>query len=629
MLPRLIPLLLVFWLCQIFPARGDINKDRKIKGPAGSPAIESMTVHAVRGIPLVIELKGKTAQGAITFKITQEPTLGKVEGVKQKDNLTGTVVYTASPDKTGETDVFTYNAQGNGTPASEPERVTIRISDAAPRLDVQEVADAGRVVMGHPKEVTFKIRNGGNGAWIAHPSAPKGWRWLKPENGNFELAAGASIECRIQCDALTATTLDETLTLPGGKKLRFRANIVSPFTAPVQYTLKWNAETLERTGILEVQNLDREAPVTVKATAPEWLTLTNDQLTVEPDGKASLPVSIKGEFSKSFNGSLKLSSGEANQEVQIKAAPAPAILRVVSGATPAGEVTFGLLDAETIKTEKRSIMVRNEGGSPALLVPGALKNFTLDTKVPPKGFPLGPGEEVALVVLPPMTTAGTNLETFTLTGVEPPIDLQLKAEVPNSAIALTAGTRAGNALGGIPSPIARPMTRAEMDKRVTNGRDGYFPPDGHEDATVPRINIVEPQIENDNQAVTFVWDLPKGEGWKFQLYFATVERVKAGGMAKIWIPCGDEVKYTIKGGKGMATVSGLRPGVWRKFCLKTIAADGRSSLPGKDFGFQMSERAPNHFQEYWEWYVVALFGGSGLFYWLRKKWREPISAVAA
>jgi hypothetical protein len=539
------------------------------------------------------------------------------------------VIYTAATDKTGDTDVFTYNAQATDTPASAPEKITIRISDSVPKLEIQEVADAGRIVMGHPKALTVKIRNAGNAPWAANLPAPKGWRWLKPEAGNFSLAPGATIESEIECEALTATTLDETITLPGDKKTRFRATVVTPFTAPVLVTLKWNSESRVRTGAIEVQNLDRESPVKVKATGPEWLTLPADELTVEPDGKASLSVSIKGDFGKPFSGALKLTSGASSQIVQVKAVPAPAILRVVSGISPDGEVAFGKLDADTIKTARRSITLHNDGGTATVVTPGELKVFTLETPGSAKAIPLAPGGEATLVFLPPTDIAGTHREPFSLTDGESHVELHLTAEIPESAIPDTPGKIAGGKLLPRTQPgIQKILTRSEMETRKARGQSGLSEVDGHEDPTVPRINDPYAEILDGSSAI-FSWDMPEGDGWTFKLYFPTVESVKTGGVAKMFIACGDEVKYSINGRRASATVTGLRPNVWRKFRIKTIAPDGRSSLLGKEFGVQLSDPVPTHWQEYWEWYVTGLVGGAGLFYWLRKKWREPVSAVAA
>jgi hypothetical protein len=634
MFPRLALLLLVSCQPLVTVASADINAaDKKEKGPPGAPAIVPMTVHAVRGQPLEIKLAGMTRKGGIKFIIKSLPKLGTLKEAQpvQKGDLASVVTYTASMDATGDTDVFTYSAQATDTSTAEPEKVTIRISNSAARLEVQEIADAGRVVMGHPKEIALKIRNAGNAAWVRKVAAPKGWRWVKPAEGDFNLAAGTIGDFEIQCEALSPVTLDETITLQGDKKTRFRALIVAPFSAPARVALKWNGENRTRTGAVEIENYDREAAITVRVSGPVWLKFP-EELKLEPDAKRELPVSISGHFDQEFSGVLKLTSGASSQDVQVKAGPSPALLRVVSGATEEGEVAFGKLDAETIKTASRDVVLRNEGGRATLVISGELKAFRLQS--PPqagKGIELAPGGEITLIILPPIDTAGTNREKFILGDGESHVELLLTAEIPASAIPATPGAIAGQEL--IKDPPKQPVvvrqarSKSEIIKNAIINIEGLFLSDGKEDRTIPVVNVVQPEIQT-GDTITFTWDLPPGEGWTFRLCYTQVERAKAGGFVKVRRPCGDEVKYSIKGRKASATVSGMQPEVWYGYSVQTIAPNGRYSLPGREFRTQLSTPMPSHWEMYWEWYVAGAVITFALGYWLRKKWKEPISAMA-
>jgi hypothetical protein len=73
----------------------------------------------------------------------------------------------------------------------------------------------------------------------------------------------------------------------------------------------------------------------------------------------------------------------------------------------------------------------------------------------------------------------------------------------------------------------------------------------------------------------------------------------------------------------------MLPAVWYDYSVQTIAPDGRNSMLGREFRFQLSTPLPSHWQEYWEWYVAGIVLATGAGYWLRKKWKEPISALAA
>lgn len=631
MLPRFVPLMLVFCWCQspLTPlAHADIQGPDKKKGPAGAPAIFPMTVTAVRGQPLVIELKGVSSAGEISFKIASKAKLGKVEGLRRVDRDRSAVTYTAPLDTTGSTDEFTYNAQATGTPVSEPEKVTVRITDAAPKLEVQDVADAGRVVMGHPKEVLVRIRNAGNAAWSTTVPAPKGWRWLKPEGGAFDLAPGATGDFSIQCESLSPASLDESIVLAGERKLRFKANIVAPFAASGLVTLKWNGQSRTRTGNIEIQNLDREAPVTVKVAGPELLTLP-ESLAVEADKKGGIAVTLAEHFAEPFNGKIKLTGRGWTQEVQVKASPSPALLKVTSGASPDNEVPFGKLDAESIKSAKRTVTVLNEGGTVAQVTTGELKAFRIETPPPAGGISIPPGGEADIVLLPPNDTIGTHREVLALTDGDSRIELQLTAGVPDSAIAATPGNIAGQQLNKdarrltMPRP---PRTQSQKIREAVQNMEGAFASDGKEDPKVPRVNAVEPEIGPDS--ATFTWDLPPGDGWKFLLYYAAIEKRSDGRPVKMRYPCGDEVTYKINGRKASATATGLQPNRWYKYSIQTIAPDGRASVLGREFGIQLSTPMKSHFEEYWLWYLAGGVGGAAGGYWLRKKWNEPISAVS-
>jgi hypothetical protein len=635
MFPRLSSILLAFsQVLLVANVRADINSPgKKEKGPPGAPAIMPMTVYAVRGQPLEIKLNGMTSKGGVKFSIRSRPALGTIKEEKpvQKGDLASTVTYTATPGLTGDTDSFTYSAQATDTPTAEPEKVTIKISDAAAKLEVQEVADAGRIVMGHPKTVILRIRNAGNAAWMRKVPAPAGWRWVKPEDGEFNLPAGTTTDFEIECEARAPQALEEFVTLSGDKKTWFKARIVPPFSAPGSVVLKWNGGNRTRTGTAEIENFDRDAPVTVKVTGPEWLNFP-EELTLEPDAKRGLPVSVSGHFEESFEGVLKLTSGAAVEEIKVKVAPSPALLRVVSGATDLGEVAFGKLDAETIKTASREIVLINEGGSPARVVPGGLKAFRLDSPLPAgKGIELPPGSEITLVVFPPADIAGTHRETFTLTDGDSKVELQLTAEIPDSAIVATPGAVAGRDLLKDPpkraAVVRQIKSRSEIIKNAVINSQGVFLSTGNEDRKIPVVDIVDPEIQSGDSA-TFAWDLPPGDGWTFRLCYSTMER-RNGKFLKVRQPCGDEVKYNIKGRRASATVSGMEPHVWYGYSVQTIAPDGKEGLPGKEFTIQLSAPMPSHWQVYWEWYVSGGVAAFALGYWLRKKWKEPISAMGA
>ncbi len=619
MAPRITPL--VLFLCcfpalpVVFQARADIKGGGKNDIPSGAPAIKSQTVNAVRGQPVTIKLTGKAARGEIIFIIRSQPRLGSFveEAPVVVDALNSTITYIPSLEKTGDTDEFLFAARGTSTATtSDAEKVTIRITDPVAKLTAPGVVGAGRVVMGHPKKTTFKVKNGGNGAWKARVPAPKGWRWILPADGNFDVAPGATLECEIQCEGAGGPEVEETVTLHGVTKVSFTASIVPPFSAPAETALKWDDRERLRAGAFDARNADGESPVTLRITGPEWLTLPAE-ITLPPGGSTSVPLTLRERLDQTLKGTVKLAGGTFSQEVTVTASPAPALLAAAGDLTDNHEVAFGKLDAETLKTARRKVTLKNTGGSPAVLKVTALKDFGFDAPPPAAGIPLAPGAETTVVFRPPAGGQGTHREPVAFTAGDTKIDLQLTAEIPASA------------MPSVPGEITRPampMTRVGPN----GGEPVYYTGEAPVDFTLPRVHAVEPVILGPD-SVSFTWDQPAGEGWKFQLCYATPQMRKDGAPIKLLQPLTKGVTFSNSGRKVTAVVTGLSPEKWYKYSVQVISPDGRASLPGKEFGIKLATPLPSHLEEYWAWYacggVFALLAG----YWLRKRWKAPISAA--
>lgn len=608
-----------------WPARADITRPAQT---GNAPAVGPMTVRAIRGKPVEITLSGITATAhTIEFILRKQPKLGRLDETAPKSTSKSTAVvhYTATPGLTGNKDEFSFAVQVPGSSVSDSATVTILISDAAPKLDAPPLVDALRVVMGRPFSRVFNIRNAGNAPWATKVPAPKGWRWKNPRGGDFHLAPNEDVRCEIICEALAPDSLDETIALDANTTTRFVARIVPPFTLlPTRLTLKWNGESRTREGKVEIQNLDTH-PLTVSLRGPDWVKLPAS-LALEADAKGLLTLTAEGQNDQTLAGAIHIAAGAYTQQVAVNCPPAPPLLAFVAGVTNHGQVAFGKLDAASLKTAKRAVTVRNVGGTEAVVAVQGLKMFRLETPVPATGLRLAPGAEAGFVILPPDDVAGRPAEDFVVTADGSRAEAHLSAGI--DADALPVGPGAGSTtelLKGEKQTTGQRQarTRSEIEKAALANIKGLLISDGNEDPALPRINVVE-VVEDTGDSMTIAWDLPEGDGWKFQLYRATHQRLENGKPPmKVWELCGKEVTMTIEGRKATATIKNLTPYVWYKCCLQTLAPDGRRSMPGNEIGLLPVPPPPTH----WEWYVVGAVLLVILIYWLRKKWLEPISAA--
>jgi hypothetical protein len=635
MLPRLLFLLALFCL----PAtaqRKETPASSANKAAGEAPAVEAQEVKVMRGQSVVITLKGTSStMRSMTFLIREGPKLGtfKEKGpVTRTDKISATITYTASPTGKGNKDTFTFAAQVPGSSVCEPATVTIHISDTASKLDFGDIVDAKRLVLGQPSERTFLLRNAGNARWEAKVTPPKGWKWVLPADGAFRLEPGAEIKARISCLAQKVGPMEEVIEFAPGRKMTFVAKVVPPFTLMVAgAALQWQKDTRSRTGSVEINNLDPASPLTVQMEGPAWLK-TEPTLTVGPDVKAPLLLAVETEHGKALSGKLKITAGSYTEEVNVTAPPSPALLSIIKGLDDRYGFHFGKLNAVTLQTSKRRFTVINEGGAPATVKLQAPEHFRLEPPPPAEGLPLEPGREMEFVLLPPVSAAGTFRSEMNILGGDDTVTVVCSAGVEPADIPPTPGKLAGLILEE--DRKARPPIRTKNDQirdiilsgGGTNGGGGYFS-DGAEDEKLPRVDVVE-IAEDTGDEVTFAWDLPPGDGWKFRLMRATIQRLKAGNYVKVFVPCGDEVKYTIEGRRATATVRELHPHVPFNFRIQTIAPDGRPSVPGKAISYRPYPPDPTHWQRNREWYAggLALFIGFGWWFW--KKWKQPINAVA-
>lgn len=632
MLPRLLLILAV--LCLPVAAQRKADKTTSDnKGAGGAPAVYPQEVKVMRGQSVVIELKGTTGSNKdMTFIIRDRPKLGRLKEDKpaMKTMLSATVTYIAAAEKKGDKDTFTFAAQVPGSSVCEPATVTIHILDTAVRLDTVDTLDLKKIVLGQPAERTFLIRNGGTALWEAKIPVPGGWKWLTPPDGAFKLEPGAEINARIACIADKVGNVEAVLELGPVNKVTLLARVMPPFTLlTAGAALVWQPDTRTRSGVIEVINHNTAQPLTISAAGPEWLKVEKS-LTIPPDRKAPLALNVAKDHGKALTGKLKIAAGNYSEEVEVKAVPAPGVLTFVGGLDDrfGYGLHFGKLSAVTLTRAKLPFVVENEGGAPVIMKLQVPPYFRIEQPVPEEGVALAPGEQKTIVLLPPVDTAGTFKGQLVVNWGGGSQAVECSAGVEPSALPVSAGTLAGIRLEQT-RPAGGWKIRSVEDqvREISAAGPGIFWSEGKEDLKLPRVNIVE-IAEDTGEEVTFAWDLPKGDGWKFQLMRATVQRFSAGNYVKIWEPCGDEVKINIEGRRATALVKELHPHMPFNFRIQTIAPDGRRSMPGYPISYRPYPPDPTHWQTYRAFYAGGAALMVALGWWMWKRWKAPINAMA-
>jgi hypothetical protein len=627
MIPRFLLLLL---LCLPAQAQRRTEKpDKDSKADGGAPGVYAQEVNVVRGRSVDITLRGSTRTSAdISFIIRDKPKLGRLadEKPKQKDPSHAIVTYTASPEGKGKKDTFTFAGQVPGSSVGEAQTVTIHITDPAVRLDTIETVEVKRAVLGQPAERTFPIRNGGSAPWEAKLPAPKGWKWIHPAEGAFRLAPGAEIDARISCLAAAVGAHAEELDLKEGRKITFRSNVVAPFALSAGLEeLAWQKETRTRTGSIELSNMDEANALTVKIEAPEWLKVEKE-VTVEPGKKSLLLLAVEADHGKERTGRVKLTAGGHTEFLDLKAPSSPAVLTVINGLDERLGLHFGRLTALSLPNAKRPFTVLNEGGAPATVKLRVPEHFTLEKPLPEDGQSLAPGAETTFTLVPPKNTAGTFKAELIIEGGDDLVAVECSAGIDPSALPPMPGKLAGLRLIQGRKGSIRVLTPEDQMRQLALTK-GATVVDGTEDISVPRVHEVTIAKDTGTE-VTFAWDLPPGDGWKFQLFRATLQRLKTGGLGKVFEPCGDEIAYTVEGRRATATVPDLKPHMPFNFRIQTIAPDGRRSFPGKEISYRPFPPDPPAWKRYWSYFALGGILVVLLARWVWKQWKKPISATA-
>lgn len=578
---------------------------------------------AVRGFVREIRLEGVTASTKqLDFIVRQPPKHGRIEGPPVKAGKDAAVVrYVGNPGSTAATDSFTFAVKVDGVGTSTEAAVTIQLEDPAPVLEAPAGMDLGRVLATEAIERTIAITNRGNAAFRATVPLPDGWSWVHPAGGRFDLAAGENLQTVIRVRVREAGNIDQKVILRPGTVVRFIGQARPPFLAhPSLIRLQWERGTARRAWQFTLSN-NRPEPQTIQITAPPGLEVV-ESITVP--GNESVPVQLvcSGNLQRVQNGHLRIEGPGWSQSIEFEAPAAPAAV-IVEGVGEGDLVDFGVLAKAEGSPARRELVLRNIGGTPAVVRWDELKLFSLEGIT--QETVLAPSAERRIVVQPRPDKPGRLKEELTLRMNGGDRVLQLLADIDPEAA--KAALMSGKVLETTPAAVVSgangprpPSTEEGRRLKVQVLSTGLMEAIPNADPNLPRIDTVR-LVEEEPDRLVFEWDAPDGGAWTYRVL---VRMLRNHGLQQAPIPeygQMDNVKVTnTPSGGGRAEVTKLRAGARWTCRVVAIRSDGVANKAGADLNFLTPLKGDSR----WTWRLLGVLGAISLILYVRQKWREDV-----
>ena len=614
--------LLLGWA--VTPCQADIRTDPKPEGKGGRPIrppiARAARADAVRGFPVEISLTGLTASTRpMQFIIRRAPKHGRILAEPVPVGKDSAIVrYEGDPASAAQMDSFSFAVKVEGLGSSDEAEVTIRLVDPAPVVEVPGGLDLGRILAGQNIDTGFSLGNKGNAPFRATVPLPEGWAWLAPEGGAFDVAPGESMEAKFRVRMKEAGELDHKLELRPGSVVRILGRVLPPFLAyPSLIRLQWEPGTALRTWRFSIRN---NAPDTmsIKLSAPAGVRVPESILVGFAETK-EVSVTASGDVSKEMSGKIQMQSGTWAQDIAFEAAVAPARVEL-SGTGADGSVDFGILPAGEETKASRELIMKNVGGTPALIRWDALRFFNLEgldteTMLPPMG-------ERKITLRPRIGEPGRLKDELFLrmTGGDRTVPLLAELDPKVARAAMVKGKvldiQPKTAPGETPG---KPTTESGERLKVQVLSRGLMRALPKTDPTLPVIEAVN-MIVMEPDRLVFEWPAPGPGTWTYKVM---VRMLRNHGRQQAPIPEYDEmdnVKVTSSAAGGRAEVNKLFAEAYWTCCIVAFRDDGVNTKPGPDLKFI----TPPMPEQRWPWRLLGGLGVLSLMLYIRQKWREDV-----
>ncbi len=362
-------------------AHSQPEEDAIIERP---PIAQEVRATVERGKSVTIRLKahGKPGQ-KIVFIIRRPPEHGVLEPAKGGIGLeTFNIIYRHLGD--GAVDSFEYATKSAGSPVSVAARVTIRITEPRPILEVKpSLLDFGTLFIGETASRQFEVRNAGGG--VLKGSIVVSPR-LKLEGApDYELGPGQSRIWSVTFAPQRQGSLREEILVQRNAYGRLTAIGESRplfVLAPESLDLKASGTDGTRTGTLQVRNVT-DKTLKVTARGPKgWPVQLTDELALAGGETGEISLSLSGSHVQRVAAEISVQAGAQTLKVPVVAPPAPARIE--------------FLDSDRVRlvaghgSSKTEFRVINRGGEPCAVA------WAADSPTTPKAmsgrFELQPGQ---------------------------------------------------------------------------------------------------------------------------------------------------------------------------------------------------------------------------------------------
>ena len=610
----------------------------------GKPSAKDQVIEVVRGqaIQIVLDTASKSPHAKLEFLVQDIPFYGTIEGtfpaIDPRMPTKAVVTYQSNPDSTAEADTFTWKARylENNTRGhySVPGRVSIRIRDPAPILEMSEQVYFGHTIIGGETVKELYIKNVGNAPFVTELKLVPPWRVVKPENPDFRLYPGdqTKLEIGFRPEKQGSTAFnwrlkdgkDGAAVLTGSGLLPFRLGETS-------LTLEFQPESRRRTAVLYLYGLSQDG-VTVKVKTDTRLEQTSANVTIPSGGRDAVGLSLPDTDAGAYEGQVTLEAGTFSTRVNVDAAATPAFIELeLSGNITSidfGEVIPGIALSHPFR-------LRNRGGTDAILEILLPPPFELLS--PESSNILRPGTSRDYTVVfkskedSPSAVHRTKLDiksgrqqlSYKVNAVVKAPEIRTHSETSasprNTSLPSLGGTTLiRNPLPSLPTPARVPIADEHDPRRTPTG---FITEDLEERHYSNRVQPVPTfkLVEQQRRSLKIGWPLPAASQRQFVVDMRLNRYdLETHAIDSVWTPWPNTEFSIGEEDRVVAEVRGLEPNTVYEMRVVSVTEDGRYAPPSETFGIVTAMPID------WTWFErIVILCGLAFVGWLG--WRFYVS----